>query len=131
MQIYLASFLQPENFGSGRLISITNSEKPKNIIVKSIFEQFIPSDEIINKYKKDKLKDLLSAGNNFSIAYKKQLSEFISFIENKAQENNVKLQDILDLQDQDTLLSWERSYRNNYRSTLAEVLSPFYTIILN
>ena len=51
MKLYLASILQPENHGPGRLIGIADGHKPKDISIDLKYELFIPEAKYIRAYK--------------------------------------------------------------------------------
>lgn len=126
MKLYLASFLQKNNFGSGRIISITSGSKPKDIEVQSIFEPFIPLPEIFNEYYKTKNAD------NFVSKYTAQLENFFLDVSNDAIEQKVSIISTLPFIDDDTLCSWERKENSNYRKLLAPFLTKMgYDVILN
>jgi hypothetical protein len=132
IRIYLASFLQPNNFGpSGRIIGIVNpvSEKPKNVRVSGIFEPLTPKLEFIAQYNKLRPTDPISAGKLFVESYKKQLDDFLKVLEEQ-KENEIT--DLLPFEDGDTLASWERAEFTNYRKILAPYLQKIgYEVVLN
>jgi hypothetical protein len=133
MKLYLASFMQPENFGpSGTLYSICNGNKPYNIKVDKKFVYFIPSEDLMNKYAELRPIDGKTAGELFCDTYNKQLQEFVDSLYYAAKEQNVSVIELLPFKDGDTLCSWERSQYTNYRKLLAPVLEKLgYEVILN
>jgi hypothetical protein len=132
MKIYLASFIEPENFGDGRVISITDGGKPKFIHVDLLFTHLIPSQELMTKYYELFGTDQKAASDLFTTEYKKQLNKFAKSVEKVAKEKNVKPIDILPFKQGDTLASWERSHRRNYRKMVAPVLEKLgYEVVLN
>ena len=119
--IYLASFLEPENHGSGRKISIAN-RKPDSIEVAGAFEHFIPSNEISDTYRKKQLDSQVEASDYFQSAFKSQLDDFFK---------NVNNNDDLPFEDGDTLLSWERQGNTSYRTMVAKYLKDIgYDVVL-
>lgn len=121
MKIYLASFLQPENFGPGRLIGIVDGRKPEHLKVDFKFPPFIPDKKLINEYNDNRRRNNKSAGDIFVEKYTQQLEDFFS---NIGEEK-------LPFQDGDTFASWERAEFTNYRKILAPFLEKYgYEVIL-
>lgn len=124
IKLYLASFLEPENFGPGRVIGIANGSKPKHIDVDLMFEYLIPSHELMMKYRK------LSGGNNkskeaskvFVSEYSKQLETFEKDVLRIAKDKGKEPIDVLPFKNGDTLASWERERYTNYRTLICPVL---------
>jgi len=124
MKIYLASFLEPENFGPGRLIGIVDGKKPDNLKIHFKFPPFTPDRSLINEYNDTRRRDTKQASENFVSEYSAQLEEFVS----KVISNNEQLPFL----DGDTLVSWERAKFTNYRKILAPYLEKLgYEVILN
>ena len=115
MKLYLASFIQKRNFGPGRIISITNSGKPQDLNVESIFLPLTPPVELIQKYLKIKEIDLKSAGNFFVEIYQSQLDTFVAQVYKVVNETNQTVEEILPFKEGDTLCSWERKEYTHYR----------------
>lgn len=125
MKIYLASFLQHNNFGPGRLISIAVG-KPKDLQIDFALEHLIPNEDLSENYKKFKIeKSVEFAAKYFEEQYKKDLDFFYSLVMEECKNNNCKPNDILGLQDGDTLLSWERFEFANYRKAVGELFVRF------
>ena len=122
MKIYLASFLQPENFGPGRVIGITTGSKLKHVDVKVNFAQIPPRAEVIETYNRRKLFDQKEASEYFTNGYTKQLEEFVKKVEEEASRRGVSCVEVLPFKDGDTLASWERAEFSNYRKILAPFL---------
>lgn len=122
MKIYLASFFEEHNWGSGRLISIARGQKPRVVLVNLIYEGFCPSEKISRKYYADKQDGIESAGEDFQTAYSEEIKEYFRQAEIDANKQNKALVELLDLKEGDTFLSWERSGRSNYRNVLADQL---------
>lgn len=131
MKLYLASFLEPGNFGpSGRIVGISfNSPPPKakeetQVSLESVglFEPFAPSKELIHNYQEQKFDGIKEAGNNFSVAYEQQLEDYCQELEQEAIKENCSMLELLPFEDGDTLCSWERNDRTHYRGTLAKYL---------
>lgn len=122
-KIYLASFLQPENFGPGRVIGIinTNGGKPKTKVA-GIFEPFTPPIELIESYNKMRTEDPAGASKMFISKYQEQLDQFLESATKTAQESSESLSEILPFEDGDTLASWERAEMTNFRKLLAPYL---------
>lgn len=133
MRIYLASFLQPENFGPGRVIGIVNGARPKNVKVDVVFEPFTPPVELINAYNELRPKDGQAASEMFVSKYKEQLELFCEEIKKISDSQNTsQLIDSLPFEDGDTLASWERAEYTNYRKILAPYLEKIgYQVVLN
>lgn len=129
MKLFLASFLERDNFGPGRVISITSGSKPKNIDVSSIFLPFTPPLELVRQYNEISAEDKSKASDLFINGYSHQLNNVVSELET---ENKEGYFDLLPFQDGDTLCSWERKDYTNYRSILAPVLEKLgYEVVLN
>ncbi len=122
MKIYLASFLQPENFGPGRKIAIATN-KPDNIYVNGAWSQVIPKSEILDRYRELQLQDQSDAADYFKFEYNKQLETFFKEAKEDAEKQGVDVLSLLPLKDGDTLLSWERAENTNYRRILNEHLA--------
>src|SRR3990167_9387703 len=122
MKIYLASFLQKENFGSGKIIGITTGSKPKNIVVNEVFLPVTPSQSLIDRYYELREKDLSEAGKFFTSEYEAQLQRFVEEVKDVALKEGKAPEEILPFHDGDTLCSWERAQYTNYRNILAPYL---------
>ncbi len=132
MRLFLASFMQKENFGDGNIISICRGSKPKNIEVKQQFIHFVPSQELLDQYYLLKDKNDPAAGDFFVNGYKNQLNQVVDDIITEANKFNVPPPEVLPFEDGDTLCSWERKQNNNYRKILAPYLEKLgYEVILN
>lgn len=130
--IYLASFLEKENFGPGSIVSICNGNKPKDIKVTQQFKYFIPTQDIINTYYDLAPKEPERASKIFVSGYQKQLENFLNLTQEEAISENISLTDLLPFKDGDTLCSWERFKYNNYRKILAPYLEKFgYEVVLH
>lgn len=122
MKIYLASYLQPENWGTGRKIAIEYN-KNKDVPVDFVWESVIPSEDLSSNYIKFKFeKGAEYAGKYFEEQYSKDLNFFKRTLIEEAKEANKSVQEILGLEDGDTLLSWERFEYSNYRHTVKILL---------
>jgi hypothetical protein len=122
MKLFLASFLEPQNFGKGRIIGIEVSNKPKFLDVQFKFEQFIPSVEIIESYYDSLPKNPDSAGKTFECKYAEQLDNFYNLLQMLSEDAQKPMVDFLPFKDGDTLASWQREKNHNYRKTLAPIL---------
>lgn len=132
MKLYLASFMQKENFGPGRVISITTGTKPKDVNVDNIFLPVTPSAELVNAYRKMAETDQPAAGKMFTDTYEAQLKSFLEQVQEEATNQGKQAKDILPFKDGDTLCSWERSFMTNYRKTLAPILESLgYEVSVN
>jgi len=117
-KLHLASFLQPENFGSGRLIGIVEGPRPRNIKIDLQFSHFTPKTKLLENYKQNKI-----TGDDFVKEYKAQLETVFKEV------NSI---DELPFKDGDTLISWERAEYTNYRKILAPYLEKVgYEVVLN
>jgi hypothetical protein len=135
IKLYLASFLEPSNFGTGRIISIanTNGGKPKSIKVDSIFEPFTPNIELIKTYNQLRAKNQILASQEFVIGYTKQLDEFFIQLQEASVAENTAMVNLLPFKNSDTLASWERANFTNYRKVLAPYLLKigFSEVVVN
>jgi len=132
MKLYLASFLQNEFFGPGRIFGIVNGPKPLNIDVNLQYKPFIPPLALINKYNQLAAEDPKTAGEYFVSQYQLQLTAFIKELREAAALEKVDPKSLLPFQDGDTLCSWERNYRHNYRKVLAPFLEELgFEVVLN
>lgn len=133
MKLFLASFLEKDNFGPGRIISITSGSKPKNIDVSNIFLPFTPPLELIRQYNEISAEDKSKASDLFIKGYNQQLNNVVSELEYELElESKEVYFDLLPFQDGDTLCSWERKDYTNYRSILAPILEKMgYEVVLN
>jgi len=132
MKIYLASFFEVENFGKGRLISVAKGKKPRILEINLIYNSLAPNEDISRKYYIDKQENDPEAGDRFTEAYSKQLNEFLDQAKQDSKEQGKSVMNLLDLQEEDNLLSWERAGRPNYRRTLAIWLKTIgYDVVLD
>lgn len=132
MKLFLASFLQKENFGPGTVISICNGSKPRDIAVKQQFKHFIPSQDLISTYYDVVTEEPEKASKIFVSGYQKQLEEVVDSIKQEAEKEGLSPTDILPFKDGDTLCSWERAQNNNYRKILAPYLEKLgYEVVLH
>lgn len=132
MKIFLASFLQPQNFGPGRIIGIVNGARPKDVKVDVVFEPLTPPVELINTYNELRPKDGKAAGEMFVSKYTEQLEGFYESVRQAAAEAGEDITNLLPFQDGDTLASWERAEYTNYRKLLAPFLEKMgYQVVLN
>lgn len=124
MKITFASFLQPENFGAGRLIGLVRGKKPRNIDIKLQWEPGIPSEDLLNTYQEERMVNPEIAVDKFVAGYRAQLDDIFK---DMTEENRSSLP----FQDGDTLISWERAERSNYRKILAEYLEKLgYEVVV-
>lgn len=131
MKIYLASFLQPENFGPGTIYGIVTGSRPKNVKVDLVFQPFTPPVELINSYNDMRTSQPKEAGEMFTSQYKAQLESFVSAVKEALPRDNSLLTDLLPFKDGDTLASWERAEFTNYRKILAPFLEQLgYEVVL-
>ena len=121
MKIFLASFLEPENFGPGRKLAITTS-KPESFEVDGKISYLTPSDELIENYKIKQQNDQKEASDYFNKSFYEQLKSTYVSLKSYAKENSKTEMEVLPLKDGDTLLSWERDGFTNYRGTVAGLL---------
>lgn len=119
--IYLASFLEPENFGPGDVIGICRSSPPEKFQTVGVFEEFAPSLELLETYQKNKFADK-SSGALFQTGFETQLEAFVQSLEKQALDEEIDIKEILPFEDGDTLCSWERSNYSNYRAALIPFL---------
>jgi hypothetical protein len=132
MKVYLASFLEPENFGPGRVVGVVDGNKPATIDIDSRFPPFIPPKELINKYNFMAIDDQKAASEMFVLKFEKQLDEFVDKVFKKAEESGTDPTDILPFKEGDTLASWERADRRNYRGMIAVTLMKLgYEVVKN
>ncbi len=123
MKLFLASFLEAQNFGPGRVISIADGEKPDHIKCDSVFTHLIPSAELSNKYSKMQLEDPSNAGKVFVSEFTKQLDQFYAEVTQTAEAAGKEPMELLPFRDGDTLASWQRYEMTHYRSIVAPYLT--------
>lgn len=132
MKLFLASFLQRENFGPGNVISICRGSKPKDCDVKQQFVHFIPAQSLLDQYYLLRNNDQKAAGELFVTGYQSQLQQTIDEIIKEAAKTTLSPIQVLPFKDGDTLCSWERKQNNNYRKILAPYLERLgYEVVLN
>jgi len=133
MKLYLASFMEPANFGKGEVISITHGSKPKGIDVRSIYTPLTPPSSLIEKYNKMRdNEDPEKAGGMFRDSYTEQLRNFVKDVISTANAEGKTIQELLPFKDGDTLCSWERAAYTNYRKMLAPFLVELgYEVVLH
>jgi hypothetical protein len=132
VKLFLASFMQKENFGPGKIISICKGSKPKNFEVKEQFTPFIPNNDIIKRYYKSRLDNEKESNEIFVKEYQEQLQNIVKEIITESKDSGIPILDLLPFQDGDTLCSWERAEYTNYRKILAPVLEQLgYEVELN
>lgn len=131
MKLFLASFLQKENFGPGDIIGICN-DKPRDFEVKKQFKYFIPPQDLINTYYNLLTTDKEFAAEIFVSGYQTHLDKVTAEIIVEAEKMNVSPCQVLPFNDGDTLCSWERKQNTNYRKILAPYLERLgYDVVLN
>lgn len=130
MKIYLASYLEKNNFGSGKLFAIA-ATKPDNLEIQEAYTFFIPAEGILINYKKAQLEDQVKAANYFNIAFKNQLDSFLEAVLAVHEKEGTPIFELLPFNDGDTLLSWEREGFTSYRPLIADCLKKLgYSVIL-
>lgn len=122
MKLYLASFLEPENFGPGKVIGVALGQKPKHISCQDKFEPFIPKKEVLEKYYEMVTDNPTNARNYFSEEYEGQLNNFCETILAECKKQSKSIQELLPFEEGDTLASWERYKNSHYRNSIASVL---------
>lgn len=132
MKIFLASFLEPHNFGPGRVIGIANGSKPKHLECDTVFEDLIPNPDISQEYQRLSYTNRKKASNYFVTEFSKQLELFFDDVIKESQESGQTPQELLPFKCGDTLASWERADYTNYRRLIAPYLEKLgYEIIKN
>jgi len=132
MKLYLASFLESENFGPGRLIGIATGSKPDFLEVEVMFPHLIPAPELDRKYRSMITSNQVEASKMFVEQFSEQLDNFVKDVITKAKEKNTDPIAILPFKEGDTLASWERAKYRNYRNMVAEALKKLgYDVVLN
>ena len=129
-KIYLASFLEPGNFGPGKLIGVANGNKPDNIHdedgkkieCESVFPMLAPTNAIMNKYAVDSVNDPKNAASTFVKSFTEQLEAFSKKVKTAAFFSKKEPIDVLPFKSGDTLASWERERYSNYRPLIATCL---------
>ena len=131
MKLYLASFLEQDNFGPGRVIGIVNGDKPGHIQCDFKFAHLTPSQELMDQYNDMTLNDPLNASKAFVDGFNKQLDEFCEDVMATAKDKGKVPSELLPFKDGDTLASWERENYRNYRTMVAPILQKLgYEVIL-
>lgn len=123
MKLYLASFLEPDNFGPGRVIGIVNGEKPAHVQCDFQFKQLTPNQSLTDKYNDMATAGDKDAGKQFVQDFTSQLDEFCNDVTKVSEEEGKSVQNLLPFKEGDTLVSWEREHYTNYRS----LITPFLT----
>jgi hypothetical protein len=141
MKIYLASMLEPENFGSGKIYAIART-KPNELIVAGLYSHLTPKEEYIQNYKKMQLEydqnipesvlgAQTKASEYFNTVFYNQLKSFLIELNNAAKVENKTMMELLPFEDGDTLVSWERFGNTNYRGTVGGLLKKIgYEVIV-
>lgn len=124
MKLYLASFLEPHNFGPGRLISVADGDKPDHLEKECelVFPPFIPSQKTSNQYRIDSLTNPKEAGANFEKSFGSELDAFVAEVKEDAQKESSTPQELLPFEEGDTLASWQREHFTHYRGQIAKAL---------
>lgn len=132
MKIYMASFLQPQNFGPGRVISIAQ-DKPEHIDPEPlVFVPLVPDPQLTYNYNKRSQEDPKSAGAEFRDGFKKQLDDFYNEVIDLAEKKNITPQEVLPFEEGDTLASWHRAEFTNYRKMIYPYLEKLgYEVVKN
>lgn len=132
MKIYTASFWEPEEHGPGRKIGISPS-KPKNLQEECGYDcdmchEWLSPEDVYWDYHKAKREAssdenlLKKAGQDFVESYQARLDEFKETLTKESIETGKSIQELIGLEDGDTLLSWERGGNLTFRSHTAEFL---------
>lgn len=132
MKIVLASFFEEENHGPGRKIGVCPS-KPKDLPYEcpSVMRFLSPDSESFFRYHKEKQINP-EAGKTFVDEYKAKLDQVFAEAKEQAEKEEKTIQDIFQLKEGDTLLTWERKGNTSFRQILAEYLeNAGYDIELN
>ena len=130
MKLYLASIMEPENFGPGRLIGVTTGNKPKEVSIK--YDKLIPEQILQEEYYKLSATDKELAGKHFREGFSKQLDEFYNKAVKAAESKTISPIELLPFQEGDTLVSWERKAYTHYRGLIANILKKFgYEVVEN
>lgn len=132
MKIYLASFLEPQNFGPGRVIGIVNGNKPTHVKCDLQFKPLTPDKELIDTYNHMAVHDTKNAGKQFVSDFTTQLNEFYNEVVKEAEITGKSPQELLPFEDGDTLASWERADFTNYRTLVSPFLKKMgYEVVNN
>jgi hypothetical protein len=132
MKIYTASFWEPEVHGPGRKICISPSA-PKNLeeecgyVPDFAHDWLSPEDVYWDYFKAKKAADgddalMKKAGEDFVAGYKARLEEFKAALEEESKTGGKSIQELIGLEEGDTLLSWERGGHTTFRTHTAEFL---------
>lgn len=136
MKIYLASFLEPQNFGPGRKLAIANPVNYRGEIDGSL--RFLaPKDDLLEGYKSLQYANKQLAAEMFISGYNEQLDYLFQDLQKTTKQegldpdNFADIRSLMDLQEGDTLLSRERYAYTNYRSIVGEFLTKLgYEVVL-
>jgi hypothetical protein len=123
MKIFLASFLEPDNFGPGKLIGVANGDKPGDLKCDAVFPPLIPTNEIMEKYSDMSVNDPKNAASEFVKSFTGQLEEFRNKVQTAADNSGQDPTTVLPFAEGDTLASWERERFSNYRPLIASCLT--------
>lgn len=132
IRVYLASFLQPENFGPGRVFSVTDGTKPSTMKSLQKFQYFIPDSKILERYYETKKINQNQASEVFILQFKNQLNDFVEKVLAEAVIENTEPCTLLPFKSGDTLCSWERKQFYNYREWIGQALEKLgYEVVVN
>jgi hypothetical protein len=132
MKLYLASIMEPENFGSQRIIGIATGRKPKFTKIDFKYDYLIPSQILQDQYHSESKMNISEAADNFINGFRNQLNNFVNKVIKTSADLRKTPVELLPFQDGDTLVSWERKANNNYRGIVAEYLEKLgYEVISN
>jgi hypothetical protein len=128
MKIYLASFFEIDNHGPGRKIGICPS-KPKELEYEcELYYPYLSPGDLYWDYHKAKKQAgddeglLKQAGLDFVSGYKNRLKDMKTEVDNISSDTGKSLEEILELEDGDTLLSWEKEGNTSHRTAVAKFL---------
>lgn len=130
MKLYLASYLEPKNHGSGKKYAIATT-KPENLTVDGAYKYFIPTQELMDSYKEKQLDDQIEAAKYFNETFRSQLDNFRAEVVAAAALENKQPTELLPFEEGDVFLSWEMEGYTSYRPLVAECLTQLgYEVIL-
>jgi hypothetical protein len=126
MQIVLASYFEPDNHGVGRKIGISPG-KPRNLQEHGyecdlVYAALAPNDDDYWDYHKQKKQDQEEAAKTFVSAYRAKLRQLVEQVRKTAEDEGKTVEEVIGLEDGDTLLSWELGGHTTYREITAEYL---------
>lgn len=120
MKLILASYFESEKHGSGRKIGISPS-KPKDVECEFKFEPLDPGQLYWDYHRMKKTNPDLAV-KVFIEEYTKQCNKFVEEVLKDAEEQKKTVNELLNFQNEDNFLSWEKGENPSHRNIAADCL---------